>query len=201
MWVRNTFQRPAEPGTRTGTAAGGLFGALQCFYFKLLEAGCLSDCQNSLSSSIPILGQFLHRLLLDSSPIPAALVLLQTQARSPTSARREVLRLPVCLTSCTGFLDGKAVCVGKSHISCPVRYCVGRQAAEPPLLPSFLFPPSSCCGHSKALRSPCVSSFLLPEGKELCNQWGWSFPCTYKFIQPAPSKCLLSGGCLCCSHI
>lgn len=196
MWGRNTFQRPAEPATLTGTVTGGPFGALQCFYLKLLEAGCLSDCRNRLSSSIPILGQFLHRFLLDSSPTPAALLLLQPRTRSRTSARQEVLLLPVCLTSCTGFLDGKAVHVCKGCICRPVRYHVGGQAAEPPLLPSFLFPLSGCCGHSKAWRSPCVSSFLLSEGKKLCHQWGWSFLCTYEFIQPAPSKCLLSGGCL-----
>lgn len=170
MWGRNTFQRPAEPGTLTGTVTGGPFGALQCFYLKLLEAGCLSDCRNRLSSSIPILGQFLHRFLLDSSPTPAPLVLLQPWARSRTSTRQQVLLLPICLTSCTGFSDGKAVRACKRHICRPVRYRGGGQAAEPPLLPSFRFPLSGCCGHSKAWRSPCISSFLLSEGKKLCNQ-------------------------------
>lgn len=90
MWVRNTFQRPAEPGTLTGMAAWGRsFGALRCFYFKLLEAGCLSDCQNSSSSSIPILGQVSAVSCWTVPPLPTALVLLQPRTRSPTSLHRK----------------------------------------------------------------------------------------------------------------
>lgn len=201
MWVRNTFQRPANLGTLTGMAAGGPLEALQCFYCKLLEAGCLLTARTVYLPPSPSLDNFSTVSCWTVPPLPAVLILLQPRAHSQISARRELLPLPVCLTSRTGFSGGKAVCVGKSHICCPVWYCMGGQAAESPLLPSFLFPPSSCCHHCKALCSPRVSSFLLSEGKELCNQWGWSLPCTYEFTQPALSKCLLSGGYLCCSCI
>lgn len=140
-------------------------------------------------------------LLLDSSPSPAVLIVLQPGAGSWTSICREVLCLPVCLISRTGFLDGKALHVGKNLICHQVQYCTSRQAAELILLPLFLFPPYSCCGHCKAPCSPCISPFLLSEGRELCNQWGWSFCCVTAFIQLASSKSLLSAGCLCCSHI
>jgi len=146
MWLRNTFQRPAKLGTLTAMAAGGPFRALQCFYFKLWEAGCLSGCQSSFSSSIPVLGQFLAVSCWTVPLLPATLVLLQPQARSQTSACQELLCLPVCLTSHTGFSDGKAVCGGESyiwHLPSSLVLCgrAGCRACLPSFLPSSL-PPS-----------------------------------------------------------
>lgn len=80
---------------------GGPFGALRCYYSKSLGAGCLSDCQNSLNSSIPIPGQFLCCLLLDSSPTPAILVLLQPLACSQTSHLLNLLHWIFVRQSCS----------------------------------------------------------------------------------------------------
>lgn len=140
MWVKITFQRPAEPGTPMGTAAGWPFGALQCFALSCWKQGAYLTARTVyLSPSHPwtILppspaGQLPLSCCTHPPPPPGSLSDL-CPPRGAVSAH-----LPNLLH---WFSDRKAVSVGKSCICSPFRYRVGGQTAMPPLLPSFLFPP------------------------------------------------------------